>query len=62
MSRAVSDGHISQMNRVNLRDLTDLRDLRDRSLIAMDNYYTVQRFDMTRSGVWFCACKKCFFN
>ena len=53
MSRAVSDGHIDRMNRVSLRlsgpRNNTSRSLRDRSLIAIENYYTVQRFDLAQN-------------
>ena len=53
MSRAVSDGHIERLNRVSLRlsgpRNNTSRSLRDRSLIAIENYYTVQRFDLAQS-------------
>ncbi|KAL5269873.1 hypothetical protein ACHWQZ_G003371 [Mnemiopsis leidyi] len=57
MSRAVSDGHIHRMNRVSLRlsgadrpvvGSRNATSLRDRSLIAIENYYTVQRFDLAQ--------------
>ena len=64
MSRAVSDGHIHRMNRVSLRlsgadrpvvGSRNATSLRDRSLIAIENYYTVQRFDLAQ---WTGMCYK----